>query len=167
MSALPALPGRLLLLALLLIMAEVVLNWTGTLLPVQMASHFDAGGRADGSASRTQYLLMMSVILAALPLATLGACWAATCWPNVFLNLPNREHWLSPGHWRDTRRRLRVFAADLAVLQAVFLLAVHLWVVMANLGKGLSGAWIWLAAIFLLVALVSHIIGLIRYFQSR
>lgn len=69
---------------------------TGRLLAPVVASHFDVAGEPNSFVSRNNYLALMVIVSAGLPLviAALGR-WAASL-SDDFLDIPNKRYWLAP-----------------------------------------------------------------------
>lgn len=106
---------------------------TGSQLPATVASHFGAGGDADGFMPRAAYLGVMCVAGAALPaIIVIAQQRIMRKWPQR-VNLPNREYWLAPQRREATvqaiTRHLMLFGFGLSVLMAF----AHWEVVQANL----------------------------------
>jgi uncharacterized membrane protein len=126
--------NRILLVVLFVLAAIAVAVIGGTVsdLPARMATHFGAGGEANGWSSRETYVAVMIAIVIGVPLLLL----AVIAWlPRVGMcvgKLPNREYWLAPQRRERTFERLTVFATILGCLLVVFLTTVHLIVVEAN-----------------------------------
>lgn len=64
-------------------------------LPETVASHFDAGGRADDSMSTQMFFTFMAVITGMTALMTLVISYAAGQ-TSEGINLPNKAYWLAP-----------------------------------------------------------------------
>src|SRR5690606_3467074 len=92
---------------------------TGSQLPATVASHFGAGGDADGFMPRAAYLGVMCVAGAALPaIIVIAQQRIMRKWPQR-VNLPNREYWLAPQRREATvqaiTRHLMLFGFGLSV----------------------------------------------------
>ena len=119
------------LLPVLLGLAALV--WlTGQGLPAVVASHFAAGGMADGYMPRTPYLLLMLALVLGLPAIMAFVPLLDAEGPAKGLNLPNRDYWLDPARRGQTIRILNGFMARFACALAVLLAYTHLLVVRAN-----------------------------------
>jgi hypothetical protein len=105
---------------------------TADRLPARVASHFGAGGAANGFMARDVYLAF-TIGLAVLPPVLVGLTIALSLkyFPQ-FLNLPNRDYWLAPERRGATAAYLAVHTAWLAALLSVFVLGIHLLVLRAN-----------------------------------
>jgi hypothetical protein len=121
---------RLLLITLALGIAFVLL--TGNSLPPVVASHFIAGGAANGFMPRGTYLRFFTALLVGLPLFIVFVSSVTSVLPARFINLPNREYWLAPERQADTLSYLRNQGLRFAVILTVFLCFVHWLVVQAN-----------------------------------
>jgi uncharacterized membrane protein len=120
------------LLVVLVVGAVAVIAGTSTDLPAHMATHFGAGGQANGWSSRETYVGVMIAVVIGVPLLLL----AVMAWlPRVGIclrKLPNRDYWLAPERRAHTFERLSSYATVAGCLLAVFLTAIHLLVVDAN-----------------------------------
>jgi hypothetical protein len=121
---------RLLIVTLLLAVAFVF--GTGSSLPPVVASHFAAGGAANGFMPRGTYLLFMTALLVGLPLLIAFISSITNSLPARFINLPNREYWLATERQANTVAYLRKHGARFGAILAIFLCFVHWLVVQAN-----------------------------------
>ena len=71
----------------------------GPQLPLQVASHFDVYGIANGWMSRTDFLVSYAILQLTLAAAVVATALAMRYLPTALLNLPNKEYWL------ETERR--------------------------------------------------------------
>ena len=119
-------------LVLMLALAAIYIVSTGAELPPTVASHFGAGGRADGFGSREGYTAFMTGISVGVPLLIALGGLLARWLPPGLVNLPNRDYWLAPERRAQAtvvvERWLMAFAGALAF----FLCYVHGLVVEAN-----------------------------------
>lgn len=121
---------RLFLATLVLCIAFVLL--TGNSLPPIVASHFVAGGAANGFMPRGTYLRFFTALLVGLPLLVTLVSNLTSLLPTRFINLPNGEYWLAPERQADTLSYLRNQGIRFGVILTVFLCFVHWLVVQAN-----------------------------------
>jgi uncharacterized membrane protein len=102
-------------------------------LPLRMASHFDAAGRANGFMARDQFF----VIYALASLGTLAVLLAipliGRAVPIGLLNIPHREYWLVPERIGLVHQKLAAFGAWFAVWLSALLYALLEGVLQANL----------------------------------
>jgi uncharacterized membrane protein len=120
------------LFVVLLVTGAIVIGVTTGYLPDQIASHFGAGGAANGWMSRSGYLTFMLVFAVALPV---GIVFSMSLLPRVSvnaINIPNRDHWLSPTRRAATFRFLTAHACWLGSLMVVFIVGIHLLLIAAN-----------------------------------
>jgi len=119
-------------LILLLLVAAGFILLTARSLPPVVASHFAAGGNADGFMSRNVYLGVMLFVAVAVPaLLALGHSLVRLVPPHL-VNLPNRDYWLSPERTPETLAFLRKHGIYFSAATAVFLCFVYWLVVRAN-----------------------------------
>jgi hypothetical protein len=158
---------RLLLVSLLLAVALVL--GTGSSLPPMVASHFAAGGAANGFMPRGSYLRFITVLLVGLPLLIVLLSNITSILPARFINLPNREYWLAPERQADTLAYLGKQGARFGVILATFICFAHWLVLQANA----HSPPLFPESIFLigmaafLVGLVIWLGGLIVHFRRR
>lgn len=101
-------------------------------LPPVVASHFGAGGNADGFMAREAYVRLMLLFTVGLPLLIAGALGLGRFLPVAWINLPHRDYWLAPERIEQTRRYLARHGTVFAAFLAVFLCFVNWLVVEAN-----------------------------------
>lgn len=117
--------------ALLLAAVGFVLLSSASLPPV-VASHFAAGGGADGFMPRGAYLVLMLVVMVGVPLLLVGVSSLVAIMPARHINLPNRAYWLSPERQDETIAFMQAHGRYFALLSLAFLCFVHWLVVVAN-----------------------------------
>ena len=120
------------LFVLLLVIGAIVIGATTDQLPAQVASHFAAGGTANGWMSRRGYMLFMLVFTVVIPLGIVFGMSLLPRMSDKAINLPNREHWLSPTRREATFRFLTAHACWLGSLMVVFIVGIHLLLIAAN-----------------------------------
>jgi uncharacterized membrane protein len=99
-------------------------------LPERMASHFNAGGGADGWMTRAGFVSFWLGISGALTLLLLTiAHWV----PWQLFNVPNRDYWGDPARQPLARRRMAAWCAWFAVGLNLLLASVLELVLRANL----------------------------------
>ena len=82
----------------------VVLVWLGVSLPDRVPMHFDGAGDADSWGSRTEALVLWTVLGVALLGGGALLARHATGGDGTWLNLPHKDYWLAP----ERRRRSAV-----------------------------------------------------------
>lgn len=124
----PALPTLLAVLA----GTAVFILLSGRSLPPVVASHFAAGGNANGFMPRNGYLAFMLFMAVGIPLLiALGHSFLPLA-PLDRVSLPNRDHWLAPERAAETLAYLRNHGIYLSALLAAFFCFIHWLVVRAN-----------------------------------
>lgn len=138
-------------------------------LPPVVASHFAAGGSADGFLPRGGYVALMLSLTVGLPLLLVLLSSLVRLLPPRLINLPARDYWLAPERSAETRAFLQWHGAFLGVLLALFLCFVHWLVVRANaLQPPVFPESPFFAGLALfLAALVTWIGVLVRRFRRR
>lgn len=153
----------------LLATAAVLIVTTSGALPPRVASHFGAGGIANGWQSLEAYRATMLVFAIALPIGVVAAmAWLPRRFPRL-VNLPFRDYWLAPERREATYAALTGFALAIGALVVTFIVALHLVIVAANASApphfaegpfwGLSGTFS--------ATLVALVIAYHRRFRSR
>lgn len=125
------------LFSLLILLAGflAVVYFTGRNLPEPpkpTATHFSMSGTANDWMTRSGYLILISLLGVGLPLFQVGVFSLVRYMPKSFVNVPNRDYWLSPEHINETHSILTRHAYWLASLCTCFIGAVHVTVVYAN-----------------------------------
>jgi len=115
-----------------LVLGIIFVIVTGDALPPVVASHFVAGGAANGFMPRSTYLRFMVALVICLPLLIALLASITSLLPVRFINLPNREYWLAPERQADSLSYLRKHSSRFGVLLVIFLCFVHWLVVQAN-----------------------------------
>jgi uncharacterized membrane protein len=105
-------------------------------LPETIAVHFGASGRADGWAGKTGFFPIYAAIEAAIVLAGLAVAFLGERMPASFLNMPNRDYWLSPERRDESLAFFWTQAIWIEVATLAFLIVVAEFVFRANLAGG-------------------------------
>ncbi len=119
----------------LFVLYALYLGWlaaTARFLPVRTASHFNAAGLPDGWMSPADYLVGAALLPAGMIASLLGVAALLRRLPARLLNLPDREHWLSPENRSATVALLGRWFTGLACLLVLFFAELHALVVLAN-----------------------------------
>lgn len=101
-------------------------------LPPVIASHFVAGGAANGFMPKSAYLQFIALMTLGLPLLLGFLLGLGRHLPPSLINLPNRGYWLAPERSEATRHYIGRQGHTFAALLVVFLCFVHWQVVRAN-----------------------------------
>lgn len=117
---------------LVLVVAVAFVLVTAGSLPPTVASHFAAGGAANGFMPRAVYVKFMLGLVVALPLLMSVLMGITGRIPVRYINLPNRDYWLAPARVDETLAYLRGQGGTMGVLLCTFLCFVHWLVVRAN-----------------------------------
>jgi len=103
------------------------------LLPARVAVHFGPGGLPDGWGSSTTHV----AFLVGLHLILFGVFFfghrLVLRIPPRWVNLPHKDYWLAPANRARAAARLRVFLDAFGAALFLFLLAVNLLSIQANL----------------------------------
>ena len=137
-------------------------------MPAVVASHFIAGGNANGFMPRWQYVAFMITLVVAVPSTVFLAGAFAPRLPARFINLPNKQCWLAPERQAATLASVGKLLVWSAYVTLGLLCLVHWFVVQANLvhpphleQAPLVGA----TALFFAALFVGMIVVLRRFFR--
>ena len=119
--------------ALLTTIAQVVI-YAGQL-PDEVASHFGANGRADGSMSRTAFLVFFVALQFGLALMMVGIGFLMSKLPPSLLNIPNKEYWLHEDRKDATIAFNQSVLNWIAAATAIFMVVVFQMTIQANIGN--------------------------------
>ena len=72
------------------------------LLPDRVASHFGAGGEADGWTSKRNFTVLLGAVQMLMVSTFLGIIFLLEKAPASLINIPNREYWLAPPQRQQT-----------------------------------------------------------------
>lgn len=101
-------------------------------LPVRAATHFNWQGAADGWKGRDELIRFTLAIGIGVPFFIVIVFSCLRFVPARFVNLPNREHWLSPEHQAESIAWVARSGLWLACAVLVFMGFLHYHVVQAN-----------------------------------
>jgi Protein of unknown function (DUF1648) len=121
-----------LVLALLVAAAVAIVLATSASLPATVATHFAAGGRANGFMTRIGYQVFYCTLIVLLPLVVYaGLAWLPAHFPRL-VNLPNRDYWLAQPRRESSIATLRVFGVALAAIIVAMFVGVHMFILEAH-----------------------------------
>jgi len=121
-----------LILALTLVVVAALVYATTAGLPPRVATHFAAGGAANGFMPRDTYVAFMLCLTTLLPLGVVALVGFVPGVAASNIKGPQRAYWLAPERRQATLAWIGNHACWLGVLLALFLLAMHLLTVQAN-----------------------------------
>lgn len=119
-------------LVVVLVVAAGFILLSSPSLPPVVASHFAAGGDANGFMPRNVYLGLMLLMAVGIPLLLALGQHLVRRVPPHRVSLPNRDYWLSPERTAETFAFLQNHGIYFSALMAVFLCFIHWLVVRAN-----------------------------------
>lgn len=154
----------ILLLVQALALAAVLAGADG--LPLRVAAHFTADGRADGWQSRSGYLTTIILLQILLPLAIVLPTLFIGRLPPAMIGLPNRDWWLAPERRAASLDWLAGHLCLMGLPLALGVLGIHLSVVWANRQDPpqLSGSAAGLVIATILLGEAGLVLGLFRRF---
>lgn len=98
------LPLVLFVAALLLNVGELAYHYPQ--LPMRVASHFNAGGQADGWTTKSEFAWTWLAVLGMLSFMFGMTIVVMSVAPVSSFNLPNKEYWIAPERADETRRMM-------------------------------------------------------------
>lgn len=104
-------------------------------LPPRVAIHFGADGMANGWASNYVNALLMTGTHVVLFCSLYFGHRLTFLFPLKWINLPNKEYWLSPANKARTMEKIQALILQFGVVVFIFLLIVGLLTIQANLTK--------------------------------
>jgi uncharacterized membrane protein len=121
-----------LLLWLLLVAGVAIVLGTSSALPATVATHFGAGGHANGWMSRIAYQVFYSAMMIGITFAVYAAfSWLPRRKPHL-MNLPNRDYWLAEPRREASMAALRLFGVALALSIVGLLVTIHFLILDAH-----------------------------------
>ncbi|EEF58812.1 DUF1648 domain-containing protein [Pedosphaera parvula] len=146
--------------AILLLLAYVsfliCLFATESKLPLQVATHFNGGGRPDGWMTRLMFLKFMGIFGFMFPLLIVGINFLIRFLPQSSFNMPNRGYWMAPERRPQTFRFFLDHSLWLALFAAMFVAFIYLLVLQANLSMPPK-----LSLLPLLLSMAAFLLGLL------
>ena len=105
---------------------------TSSELPARVASHFGAGGAANGWMPHDAYLRFMLGLCVLMPVVVVVVLTLVPRAVPKRANIPHREYWLSEPHREQTQATLASFGCVLGSLLSLFIAGVHFVLIRAN-----------------------------------
>jgi len=136
-------------------------------LPARVASHFTAGGIANGWSSTSSFFITYWIVIAVVLAVSLAIPALIAILPLGLINLPNKDYWLSEEMYPRTLGYVRVHFRWLAALILLFVVFVFQMLFQANLSQSPQlGAWFIPVLIGFLVAVIIWGIRFTRQFSK-
>ncbi len=133
-------------------------------LPERVASHFGAGGEADGWSSKTSFFVIEGLVVALM----IGSFLVLPRWmrslPEGLINLPNKAYWLAPERRESTFAAMGEGMLWCGVATLALLFIIFQWTIQANLApppKLPDGMWVLMAGYMAFV-----VVWAIRFHRS-
>ncbi len=146
------------------IAVRVLLVWDQ--LPPVMASHFDASGTPNGWMSRGVFFAVIGAAGGGTTLLVAASGLWLRLIPSHLINLPNREHWLTPERRDETLRRMGAWMAWFGVLTGGLMALVTELSLRANLERApLASGPIWAGLGIYVATTIAMIVRLYRMFR--
>ena len=117
--------------------------WAASMLPANVATHFNAMGVPDGWMSRSIHLATISAFGVLFPGFLIGVCWSVRFMPTSLVNIPHREYWLSSEHRGESARFLFRHSLWLGCLSLGFVTGLNVLIVISNLSQPVHLPFVW------------------------
>ncbi len=114
------------------VLSFMMLNHVSGALPERVASHFGAGGTADGWMTRDGFVRFFAWLVAGTSALFAALAWLSPRIPSGGGNLPDRDYWLAPERRPETNRRIRDYLLAMAAATNMLYLAMLQLTVVAN-----------------------------------
>jgi hypothetical protein len=101
-------------------------------MPDVVASHFGAGGEADGWMNRGSYAAFIVAFGLGIPAFVMGMSYAIRLLPDWMINLPNRDYWLAPERRAETFAYSTQSSVWMASMVVLLMAGLHCLTVQAN-----------------------------------
>jgi len=143
------------------------LSFSGSHLPICVATHFDGSGQPNGWMNRSTYLLFMAIFGLVFPLFLVGISFACRFFPDKYFNIPHRDYWLASEHRTETFSYLLNHSLWFACIALCFVSGIHFLIIEANSLKPahLSTPMILGLISFFVAGIVVWIVSMIRHFK--
>lgn len=137
-------------------------------LPENIASHFNGLGEPNGFMSKQNFVVFEGVILLIIIFEFTLLPPIIKKMPNSWINLPNKDYWLSAERREATFGTIRSYFEWFSVALLSLFIAVNHLVFQANLTRqNLSGTAMWLILGAFLAFTIGWLIKFIRQFRMR
>ncbi len=134
----------------------------------QVASHFGAGGQADGWMSKVTFVAFTVGLQIGIAVSMLGIGRLIGVLPNSMINIPNKEYWLAKERRTKTLRETIWMMDWIAAGTSVFLLLIFYLAFDANVGENnqLNSFATWGAVVAYTVGLIGFcIVRTMKYYR--
>jgi uncharacterized membrane protein len=145
----------------------LVLQWLHyyPLMPARMATHFGAGGEANGWMARDGFLLFFFAMIGFMVTLMLAMPKLIGLFPDSMINLPHKAYWLAPERRPLTMSIVASFMAWLAVIVVGLFMAILQLTFLSNLEPKprLDGV---AAAVAMIAFFVSMAVWLVLFYRA-
>ena len=137
-------------------------------LPIRAATHFNWEGHADGWSSRDAQIRTMLLIGLGVPVLIVMVFSSIRMMPASVINLPHKEHWLSPENRPSTVQWITRAGVWLACALVIFMAVLHYFTLQANAVKPprLDSRGLLIAAGLLTAFELGFIVRMMRHFAK-
>lgn len=122
---------RIAFVVLLVLVAAVIVGSSGGL-PARVATHFGAGGIANGFMSRDGYIAFMLAFAVLLPLFVVAMTGVVPRMMASPRHIPNYDYWFAPARRDASLARLASHACLIGCVLVLFMGGVHFVILDAN-----------------------------------
>lgn len=156
----PSRAAILLLVALALLQAA----YFGPQLPDPVASHFNSAGEPNDWMARGAFIAFNLAMLIGMAALFLALPPLISKVPNEWINMPNKDYWLAPGHRESTLDTMARWMEWLGAATLALLLAITQLTIEANLSGGQQlDDTVWNLTAGYLVVMAIWVVGFLRW----
>ncbi|NMB80248.1 MAG: DUF1648 domain-containing protein [Ignavibacteria bacterium] len=136
-------------------------------LPVQIASHFNAKGQADGWMNKSSYMLTNYLILIAMIIMFLSINFFIKKAPDSMINIPNKKYWFDPARKETAINVVKNFIYLMGAMTISFITLISWEVYKANLNRTYNlGNSMWFYFSILFTGTIFFVIKMYYYFNK-
>jgi serine/threonine-protein kinase len=136
-------------------------------LPEEIASHFNASGRADGWMNKSSYFLTYYLVMLSLIILFTTINFFISRAPEKMINIPNKKYWLDPSRKEEAINSIKNFIYLMGALTITFISFVFREVYTANINRTYNlGNTMWIYLIILFAAVTYIVIKIYSRFNK-
>lgn len=140
----------------------VLIAWQALSLPDRVPAHMDAAGNVDRWGSKTEHLVMATLLGGLMLMLGPGMSVLMRKVPRSLVNVPHPEHWKSDEHWPEAQRRMTESMWGFGCITNLFFAFLMISVTEEARGRDWPGWGFWIAVALFLAATGLWCIGLYR-----
>ncbi|MBE0644988.1 MAG: DUF1648 domain-containing protein [Bacteroidetes bacterium] len=156
---------------ILLILAAMLGIWYYPLMPERMASHFGAGGEANGWKDKDSFFILYSAMFVLIGGMFAGIARAIRMFPDSMINIPHKEYWLAAERRHESLDVMTGMMYHMGEATLVFILALMLLTFEANRNPDpvmgpVMGPASWVVIIVFLLVITWQSFRLVFFFKK-